>query len=79
MPSLVEVTLEGGQTVMCTVLERSYNPDIGARVIWCAHEGNEFMAVRRFGAWRKWTAKDRARPLVDFAEREKATGRDYPD
>ena len=78
MPSSVEVTLENGQTVMCTVLERSYNPDIGARVIWCASEGKEFMAIRRLGAWRKWTAKDRARPLVDFAERKKAAGRDYP-
>jgi hypothetical protein len=55
----IEVALEDGTLVMCNILERSFNPDVGARTIWCEHNGKEFMAVQRLGAWRKWTAADR--------------------
>ena len=62
----VEVQLEGGKLAMCSVIKRmGFNHDIGALTIWVSHEGKEFMAVRKLGAWVKWTAADRTQPLVE--------------
>jgi hypothetical protein len=70
----VQVALEDGSLVMCDVMERSYNHDVGARTVWVNHDGKEFMAVHRLGAWRKWTARDRVQPLIDHIERCAKTG-----
>lgn len=72
--SKIQVALEDGSLVMCQVMERTYNHDVGARTALVKHDGNEFMAVHRFGAWRKWTPRDRVQPLIDHIERCAKTG-----
>ena len=78
MASKVQVALDDGSLIMCNVLERSFSHDVGSRTIWCEHDGKEFMAVRRLGAWRKWSASDRVAPLIEHTEREARAGRRYP-
>jgi hypothetical protein len=64
--SKVYVALDDGALALCTIVERmGYNPDIAANTIWVENNGKEFMAVRKLGAWRKWGAADRARPLIE--------------
>jgi len=73
--SKVQVQLENGQLAICFVIERmGFNHDIGAQTIWVSHGGMEFMAVRKLGAWRKWSAADRARPLVEYLKRKTESG-----
>ena len=50
----IQVALENGNLVMCRVIERmEFNHDAGGRTIWVEHDGKEFMAINRLGAWRK--------------------------
>ena len=70
----IQVALEDGALVFCDVMERSYNHDVGANTAWVKFDGREFMAVRKNGAWRKWTARDRTQPLIDHIERCAKTG-----
>lgn len=69
-PPKINVTMEDGNAVMATVLERlGFNHDVGRRAIWCGYEGKEFMAVCVGGFWRKWGAKDRVKPMIEHLER----------
>ena len=61
------VTLESGERVR--LVERlGYNHDTAAQAAIAILEGNEITIVQRGrGKWRRWTARDRARPLVEWA------------
>ena len=61
----VEVRMANGDHVMVDLLERSFNPDVGADTIRCRLGDREFMAVRQLRAWREWTAADRVRALIE--------------
>ena len=66
----IQVSLEDGSLVMCKVIERlGYNHDLGATAAWVEHNGKEFVAERRLGAWRKRTVQQRVQPLIDHIER----------
>jgi hypothetical protein len=67
--STIQVALEDGTLAKCRVIERlGFNHDVGARAAWVEHDGKGFMAVGNRGAWRKWSAADRAQPLRHGAQ-----------
>jgi hypothetical protein len=66
----IQVALEDGSLVMCKVIERlGYNHDLGANAAWVEHDGKEFCAERKLGAWRKRGARDRITPLLEELKR----------
>jgi hypothetical protein len=62
------VMLESGERVR--LVERlGYNHDMAAHAAVAMYEGKEITIIRRGGKWRRWTAQDRARPLVESAKK----------